>query len=538
MKYLLSILFIIFTFSNGQKLSDLVEKNEKAIFQILTYDEYGSPNSSGTGFYVNSKGLGFTNVHLFENVSIAYIRDINGNLKRINKINRICEPCDIAEFSVDLNPNESTNFLELTNEIPPKASEIFVIGNPQGFENTVSTGIISSIRDDGNKIIQITAPISPGSSGSPIMDLKGNVIGISTYNYEDGQNLNFGYWIGCQKKLQPTEKIKIRSEQTNNLFIINKVCENNEDLILHSIELNERNTVVNMSFTNTNLAYGDNAFIFTTIGDKSKSFFIQNNSDKEKYYLYNSTLGMSAKSPTFIALGESYRFKLFFPSIGKSESISIFEGMEGSEWSFEDIDLQLYKSIRFEEENYFNNFYLQTGLSLLSKKEFSKAYILLKDFVSEYSDNSFANTLAGIISFVMGNDLDARFYFQKALEINPTESGIYFNLYYINTQIGDYEKALRNISSAITLDPYQPEYIAFRGHTYFEMKLWKEAINDYNLFTDSDRIIPYDVYLQRGISKLLINDINGCQDLKEAYSLADDDGKKFVESIFNEASCE
>jgi S1-C subfamily serine protease len=65
-----------------------------------------------------------------------------------------------------------------------------VIGNPEGLEGTVSDGIISAFRA-GRTMIQITAPVSPGSSGSPVLDESGNVIGIATQVLKEGQNLNF-----------------------------------------------------------------------------------------------------------------------------------------------------------------------------------------------------------------------------------------------------------------------------------------------------------------------------------------------------------
>ena len=71
-----------------------------------------------------------------------------------------------------------------------EGQRVLVIGNPEGLYGTVSDGIISAFRDDGN-IIQITAPISPGSSGSPVLNEKGEVIGIATYYGKEGQNLNF-----------------------------------------------------------------------------------------------------------------------------------------------------------------------------------------------------------------------------------------------------------------------------------------------------------------------------------------------------------
>src|SRR5262249_3421737 len=67
--------------------------------------------------------------------------------------------------------------------------EVYVVGNPEGLEGTFSQGIISSLR--GNDYIQITAPISHGSSGGPVLNKNGEVIGVAVGLIEEGQNLNF-----------------------------------------------------------------------------------------------------------------------------------------------------------------------------------------------------------------------------------------------------------------------------------------------------------------------------------------------------------
>lgn len=71
-----------------------------------------------------------------------------------------------------------------------EGQRVLVIGNPEGLQGTVSDGIISAFRGD-RTYIQITAPISPGSSGSPVLDESGQVIGMATLVYREGQNLNF-----------------------------------------------------------------------------------------------------------------------------------------------------------------------------------------------------------------------------------------------------------------------------------------------------------------------------------------------------------
>lgn len=69
---------------------------------------------------------------------------------------------------------------------------VYAVGNPQGLEGTFSQGIVSSIREVGtDKLLQITAPISPGSSGGPVLNGKAEVIGVSVATFRGGQNLNF-----------------------------------------------------------------------------------------------------------------------------------------------------------------------------------------------------------------------------------------------------------------------------------------------------------------------------------------------------------
>jgi S1-C subfamily serine protease len=84
-----------------------------------------------------------------------------------------------------------------------------VIGNPTGLIGTVSDGIISAFRDN-RSIIQITAPISHGSSGSPVMDESGQVIGIATLEIAEGQNLNFAI---------PVEKVPVDLTQLPKTYV-------------------------------------------------------------------------------------------------------------------------------------------------------------------------------------------------------------------------------------------------------------------------------------------------------------------------------
>ena len=103
------------------------------------------------------------------------------------------EANDLALLKVSVH---GINPLDLGNSDAVQIGEtVYVAGNPLGFEGTFSDGIISGRRDSAGKKerLQMTAPISPGSSGGPVLNRKGEVIGVSTslYNPLFGQNLNF-----------------------------------------------------------------------------------------------------------------------------------------------------------------------------------------------------------------------------------------------------------------------------------------------------------------------------------------------------------
>jgi tetratricopeptide (TPR) repeat protein len=100
--------------------------------------------------------------------------------------------------------------LPIVRAVPQEGESIVVVGNPFGLEGSVSNGIVSAVREISGygKIIQITAPISPGSSGSPVVNMFGQVIGIASLQAAEGQSLNFA--IPSERILQ----LKVSELQT------------------------------------------------------------------------------------------------------------------------------------------------------------------------------------------------------------------------------------------------------------------------------------------------------------------------------------
>jgi tetratricopeptide (TPR) repeat protein len=175
-----------------EKLVDLVKKVKPSVVLIETFDKDNKPIGRGSGFFIDNKGSLITNHHVIEGAYSATIKTSAGKEYPVQGIVAKDTEADIVKLVVNL-PDANITFLNLSVNVPSEGEDIFVIGNPLGLESTVSSGIVSAVRDIPafGKILQITAPISPGSSGSPVINSKGEVIGIATLIVTKGQNLNF-----------------------------------------------------------------------------------------------------------------------------------------------------------------------------------------------------------------------------------------------------------------------------------------------------------------------------------------------------------
>jgi hypothetical protein len=195
------------------KLPKLIKKMQPSIVSIITYDKDKEPLSSGTGFFINKQGNMITNHHVLEDAYSAEVKTYDGHTYKILKIVAVNKKADIIMATVNV-PGK-VDYLKLSTALPLVGSKVFVIGNPKGFDHTVSDGIISSLRIDSDygQVIQITAPISPGSSGSPVINMKGEVIGVATYYYSEGQNLNFSIPSIKIKELKPVQNFSLAKWQ-------------------------------------------------------------------------------------------------------------------------------------------------------------------------------------------------------------------------------------------------------------------------------------------------------------------------------------
>jgi hypothetical protein len=173
-------------------LTSLVNKIQPAVVTIVTFDMNNKALGQGSGFFINKEGYLITNHHVLEGANRAIVKTQDGKECPIRLVVAEDEAVDLVKVLVDIS-DYSVHFVNVKTAVPDIAEKIIVVGSPMGLDQTVSEGIISGFRKITNavKVLQISAPIAPGSSGSPVVNMKGEVIGVVTSYLTKGQNLNF-----------------------------------------------------------------------------------------------------------------------------------------------------------------------------------------------------------------------------------------------------------------------------------------------------------------------------------------------------------
>jgi hypothetical protein len=186
-------------------IPEIVGVAKPAIVKIITLDAEGHAIKGGTGFFISADGLVATNYHVIEGAKQIQIvcQGLDGADYHIEYISLTDGPggavypaADLAILKVTA---QSHSYLPLGSSADAREGQhVLVIGNPEGLSGTVSDGLIAAFRyrepiwpTYGGNLIQITAPLSPGSSGSPVLDEDGRVIGVAKMILKEGQNLNF-----------------------------------------------------------------------------------------------------------------------------------------------------------------------------------------------------------------------------------------------------------------------------------------------------------------------------------------------------------
>jgi S1-C subfamily serine protease len=194
--------------------TQLVSMVDPCVVTVLIYDkpEASEPKGNGSGFVLDPAGLIVTNYHVIEGAKAAKVLFPDKTMCDVLGYQLIAPGKDLA--FIQIKPSKQLSALRLAEKLPEKGERVYAFGAPLGLRGSVSDGMVASIRegaemfapgakgnakrgvdgstpDPDSQWIQTTAPISPGNSGGPLVNAKGEVVGINTFYIGGGQNLNF-----------------------------------------------------------------------------------------------------------------------------------------------------------------------------------------------------------------------------------------------------------------------------------------------------------------------------------------------------------
>jgi len=176
-----------------------------SVVTIMGFDENLEPISSGTGFFLNTRGHVVTNHHVLAGASTAVAKTTDHRTGKILEVIQDDPNLDLLVARTSLK-NTTPVVLGDSDRVFPGQS-VFGLANSRNFQAPFIRGQVIAIRGAGDmELIQMTVPVLPGSSGEPIFDLSGQVIGVATAFVDLGQNLNFALPVKYLHRLKPVRQ--------------------------------------------------------------------------------------------------------------------------------------------------------------------------------------------------------------------------------------------------------------------------------------------------------------------------------------------
>lgn len=463
MKFVLLIFIFFLTTTSAvvaqDELPELVKRIKPSAVAIETFDVRGEKLSRGSGFFIAPDRV-VTNRHVIENAYKAEVHSFTGAIYPVKGVVAIDAEGDIALLRVDA-PAGQVRPLSLDRTSPQEGESVVVIGNPMGLEGSVSNGIVSAVRDipTFGRIIQITAPISPGSSGSPVVNMLGQVIGVATLQVTGGQSVNFAIPSARISQLQDGPLLSLsdlvatsgRNKRARAVqyfrdglsFLSKDDCEKALPYFEKAIE----------SDSNYAEAWAQTGFCREKLGRHGEAIEASRKAvslrpSAESYF----NLGLAHYYlKQYREAAENYRNSIRLDPYNAADAYYAL-GLVYRDWGRTDEEIQAYKQAIKLKPDYVSA-YERLGSRYLRSKKFPEAIETYKQITSLKPGDANAPNNMGEAYYEMGLTTDAVEAFKQAIRLKPDFGKAYYNL----------------------------------GRTYMAMKNRDAAVEQYNILQNLDQ---------------------------------------------------
>jgi tetratricopeptide (TPR) repeat protein len=440
-------------------LPELVRRIKPSAVAIETFDSRGETLSRGSGFFVESDRI-VTNRHVIEGAYRAEVHSSTGAVYPVRGVLAVDAEGDIALLKIDV-PANQIRPLPLDKTSPQEGESVVVIGNPLGLEGSVTNGIVSAVRDipTFGRIIQITAPISSGSSGSPVVNMQGQVIGIATLQITGGQSVNFAIPSERISQLQVASMMSLsdlvaasgRNKRAKAVqffrdglsFLSKDDCEKALPYFEKAVE----------SDSNYAEAWAQSGFCNEKLGKHAEALEASKKAvslrpSAESYF----NIGLASfYLKQYKEASEAYRQSIKLDPYNAADAYYAL-GLVYRDWGKTDDEIQAYKAaIRLRPD--YTVAYERLGSRYLRSKKFSEAIEIFRQLAALKPGDANAPNNMGEAYLELNRLNDAVESFRQSIRLKPDFGKAYYNLGRTLLALGNRDGALEQYTILTNIDP-------------------------------------------------------------------------------------
>ena len=428
--FAVAILFLLphSSFAQGKSAEKIYRQLNDAVVRIYTHHNDNSMHGQASGVILKEKGWIVTNYHVLGDASVIYAEH-NGQYIQLDSIVAMDPKKDILILQLKNSKNKEAyksipNIRIADSDQLRVGQKIFAIGSPFGFENTISEGIISGLRQTENKqqnMIQISAPISSGSSGGAVLNAKGELIGISTMVIagETAQNLNFA--LAINDVIAAAEKKQLRNPGSNQNPVSNYYQRGYNEYL----SKNYLSAILNYEKALKESDQEDYWNIYYSIGIAYQAI---GNADTAIYYL-DKSLQLKKSVNTYVSIGTIY----------------------AEENKFEKAKGYFKKALELSPNS--TEALNRLGVVLFLQEDFQNAINCFKKSIEINDKRALPYYMLGQISEATSNTSAAIGFYKDAVSANANYADAYLALSRVLLKLGDTENAMKYQQRAYQINP-------------------------------------------------------------------------------------
>ena len=427
---------------------EIAKRALDATVLLVMKDSNGQVLGTGSGFFVQRNQIA-TNYHVIEGAAA-------GTAKRVGKettysiegVTAMDEKHDLAILRISASDVQPLPLGD--SEAVNIGDAVYVTGNPEGiFEGTFSDGIISGIRgNSNNKRLQMTAPISRGSSGGPVLNRSGEVIGVAVTIFNGGQNLNFAVPSKYLKTLatgMPPSKPSWQGNLPISAETYIRRGNSKSELGLHQLAIEDYDSAIRLRpdyswvYANRGQAKENLGQYFGAIADYDTAIRLKSD-DASSYYIRGQ----------------------------------VKEKLKQYDAAIADYDI----AIRLKpEESYY---YVTRGWV---KESLGQHFASVQDYdtaIRLKPDDAFSYYIRGQVKEKLKQYDAAIADYDTAIRLNPEYLNCYVSRATLKQILGQHFAAIQDYDTAISLKPEESRYYVRRGQAKEDLGQYSAAIQDYD----------------------------------------------------------